>query len=44
MKKLGSALLIAATITVVGAAAPASAATPTSAPIVEPAGKWPIIL
>ncbi|WAP51128.1 hypothetical protein OL239_14760 [Arthrobacter sp. ATA002] len=44
MKKLGSALLLAATIAVVGAAALASAATLNSAPIVEPAGKWPIIL
>lgn len=43
MKKFGSALLLAATIAVVGAAAPASAAL-NSAPIVEPAGKWPIIL
>lgn len=45
MKKLGSALLLAATIAVVGAAAPASAATLNSAPaVVKPAGMWPIFV
>lgn len=44
MKKLGSALLLAATIAVVGAAAPASAATLNSAPsIVQPQTIFPII-
>lgn len=45
MKKLASALLLAATIAVVGAAAPASADTLNSAPtIVKPLGPWPVIL
>jgi hypothetical protein len=44
MKKLGSALLLAATIAVAGAAAPASAATLSSAPpIVQPQTIFPII-
>lgn len=45
MKKLGSALLLAATIAVAGAAAPASAATLNAGPSVEkPVSVWPIIL
>lgn len=45
MKKLGSALLIAATIAVVGAAAPASAASATAgSTVVQPSYMWPIIL
>ena len=44
MKKFGSALLLAATIAVVGAAAPASAATLSSAPaVVQPLTVFPII-
>lgn len=48
MKKFGSALLLAVTIAVVGAAAPASAAsaaTLKSAPsVVQPYGMWPIFV
>lgn len=45
MKKLGSALLLAAAITVVGVAGPASADAPSAAPsIVKPATTlFPII-
>lgn len=43
MKKFGSALLLAATIAVVGAAAPASASTVNSAPVVQPHTVFPII-
>ena len=43
MKKLGSALLLAATIAVVGAAAPASAATLNAAPsVVQPQTMFPV--
>lgn len=43
MKKLGSALLLAATIAVVGAAAPASAAGLSAGPsVVKPQTMFPI--
>ncbi|MCC3266545.1 hypothetical protein [Arthrobacter gengyunqii] len=43
MKKLASTLLLAATIAVVGAAAPASAATLNSAPsVVKPQTLFPV--
>ncbi|MDN3481533.1 hypothetical protein QMA10_06300 [Arthrobacter sp. APC 3897] len=43
MKKLGTTLLLATTIAVVGAAAPASAATLNSAPsVVQPQTLFPV--
>lgn len=45
MKKFGSALLLAATIAIAGAAAPAVAAPLNSAPqVVQPLHYWPIIV